>query len=88
MSNLQTAGEYMEALAGARDLIAAQQVEIEQLRKDAERYRWLREQDDSSEVFCMYGRNSNWGACGHCEIYGELLDETVDAAIIKEKYHG
>lgn len=84
MTTLQTAGEAMEALARARDLIAAQQIEIEQLRANDARYRWLREQDDSSEVFCMYGRNSNWGACGHCEIYGELLDETVDAAITKE----
>ena len=48
--------------------------------EDAARYRWLREQDDRSACFVVYGRNGQWGECGHCEIYGDLLDETIDAA--------
>ena len=47
---------------------------------DAARYRWLREQDDRSACFVVYGRNGQWGECGHCEIYDDLLDETIDAA--------
>ena len=48
--------------------------------EDAARYRWLREQDDRSACFVVYGRNGQWGECGHCEIYGDLLDKAVDAA--------
>lgn len=49
----------------------------ERLRKDAERYRWLREQDDSPRYFVVYGSNGLWGECGHREIYGDLLDAAI-----------
>jgi len=47
-------------------------------KADAERYRWLR--DGEEDVFCMFGSNGTWGECGHIEIYGDRLDEHIDAA--------
>lgn len=61
---------------------AAQPSQAADLR-DAERYRWLRDQDDRSDAFCMYGRNGAWGECGHMEIGSELLDEVIDDAMAK-----
>ena len=52
--------------------------ERDALKADAERYRWLREQDDTSPLFCMYGSNGPWGECGHSDIYGDLLDTSID----------
>jgi len=57
------------------------QRQINDLIKDAARYRWLREQDDSGEMFVMYGSNGTWGECGHSDIYGELLDTEIDKII-------
>lgn len=62
------------------DAAKSLRAQVSALQADAERYRWLREQDDQSDVFCMYGKVGPWGECGHCEIYGELLDTSVDAA--------
>jgi hypothetical protein len=83
-----------EVLRLERDLVAADiriendKMEIAGLTReqvglalDAQRYRWLREQDDTSPLFCMYGSNGMWGECGHSEIYGELLDTSIDAAL-------
>jgi len=67
--------EVMNTFANEIDTFRA---ERDALRADAERYRWLREQDDSSPLFCMYGSNGPWGECGHSEIYGELLDTSID----------
>jgi hypothetical protein len=53
---------------------------------DAERYRWLREQADRSDVFVIYGKNGQWGEGGHTEIYGELLDSSIDAARAKASW--
>jgi hypothetical protein len=62
------------------------EAEVEGLKVDAERYRWLREGEE--DVFCVWGSNGSWGECGHIEIYGDALDERIDAArsqIDKEK---
>lgn len=65
---LRTCTQALKAVTAERDALKA----------DAERYRWLREQDDSSPLFCMYGSNGPWGECGHSDIYGELLDKSID----------
>lgn len=65
---------------GQLTILRTQVIALQADAVDAERYRWLREQDDQSDVFCMYGKVGSWGECGHCEIYGELLDTSVDAA--------
>jgi hypothetical protein len=52
--------------------------ELFAVHRDAARYRWLREGEE--DVFCMFGSNGSWGECGHIEIYGDRLDEHIDAA--------
>lgn len=84
---MELADRYAEAYNHMTDLgdegeaRAALLTEVERVRKDAERYQWLREQDDHSPVFCMYGSNGPWGECGHSDIYGELLDKSIDDAM-------
>ncbi len=68
----------------AESALAAPTPERADAGKDAERYRWLREQDDSGPLFVMYGSNGRWGECGHSDIYGELLDKSIDEEIAKE----
>ena len=60
------------------DARAALEAEVDRVVKDAERYQWLRDQDDTSPLFCMYGSNGPWGECGHSDIYGDLLDTSID----------
>ena len=57
------------------------QQRIKELEADAGRYRWLREQEDGDEIFCMYGKNGRFGECGHCDIGGDLLDREIDRAM-------
>jgi hypothetical protein len=52
---------------------------VDVLIEDAQRYRWLR--DGEEDVFCMFGSNGSWGECGHIEIYGDRLDEHIDAVL-------
>ena len=56
--------------------------ELREQKADAERYRWLRKQDDSSDVFCVYGDQGMFGECGHTEINGDLLDFTIDKEML------
>lgn len=71
-------GTYYYLADEADKIIDELKAERDALRADAERYRWLREQDDTSPLFCMYGSNGPWGECGHSDIYGELLDKSID----------
>lgn len=50
---------------------------IEALRKDAERYRWLRDPCSGAERVVMYGR----GDYGRGLMAYTMLDEAIDAAI-------
>jgi hypothetical protein len=75
-----TASRYETDLCGqALADHEAMTAERDALRKDAERYRWLRD-------------SSNWSEDGICPIvasgedtiYGEHLDQSIDAAMTKE----
>lgn len=76
--------KYADALATETAL----QAEIEALRKDAERYRWLCGQDDSAAIQVLHAINwTNVAACCALTFQGGKpeIDEAVDAAIAKEK---
>ncbi len=77
-------GKDCAELADLIESLVAPTPERADAGKDAERYRWLREQDDSGPLFVMYGSNGRWGECGHSDIYGELLDKSIDEEIAKE----
>lgn len=72
------------------DLLREQQAEIERLRKDAERYRWLRKQEDSVADgridVCLWSNGD--GADDGEALRGAQLDEAVDAAIEREQSTG
>lgn len=51
--------------------------EIEGLREDAERYRWLREKPGTD---LRYGSEQYTRVCAVCQNYGEDLDAAIDAA--------
>lgn len=70
----------MESLEKTLDLVALMQIEIEQLRKDAERYRWLRDDATPYEILVV----GNYMESQIRTFYGEDLDAAVDAAINKE----
>lgn len=55
----------------------ALQAECEKLRKDAERYRWLRDPCSGAERVVMYGR----GDYGRGLMAYTMLDEAIDAAM-------
>ena len=63
-----------------KDRIAALERELERLRKDAERYRWLRDDafEHSDDCFMEAGRL-------FAEKHGVAFDEAIDAAIAKER---
>lgn len=63
----------------------SRQAEIDTLKADAERYRWLADQDIDDRIFIVSGRNGTWGECGHSGFGGlkDLIDEVVDAAMKK-----
>ncbi len=62
-----------------KDRIAALERELERLRKDAERYRWLRDDafEHSDDCFMEAGRL-------FAEKHGVAFDEAIDAAIAQE----
>jgi hypothetical protein len=74
------AGEAWQARQPEIDGLKA---ENERLRKDAERYRWLVDQDLDDRIFIVRGTNGTWGECGHSGFGGlkDLIDEVIDEAM-------
>lgn len=70
-----------EAIAAERDQLKA---ECEALRKDAERYRWLRDESESINQF--YLSTPIWFT--GVKFSKENVDRTIDAAMGKEHGHG
>ncbi|MCP1116998.1 ead/Ea22-like family protein [Robbsia andropogonis] len=55
--------------------------ELEALKEDAKRYRWLRDQDENSLYFIACGDTGTWGECGHSSVYGKYADSVIDAKL-------
>lgn len=71
------AGEYLKRAHEAEAEVARLLAEVEAYRKDAERYRWLRERASSDRTqVCHYGNNWSWNL-----VAGDLADKTIDAAM-------
>jgi len=73
----------LAANRGLGRLVDELQAENEQLLKDAERYRWLADQDLDDRIFIVCGTNGTWGECGHSGFGGlkDLIDEIIDEAM-------
>ena len=84
MTTLQTAGEALDSADKLKELIARQAVEIEKLRKDAERYRWLSARAIQKTSHDVYGKGGFWSIGVHSEDHCKNLFEVIDAAIQKE----
>ena len=67
-----------EGFAKAR----AERAELEALRKDAERYRWLRAQHWNTGQLCVVAEPKDAVKLGHCCPSGEYLDIAVDDAML------
>lgn len=68
-----------------KDFVSLQRGDVQQLCKDAERYRWLREQhwhNSSVAIVCKPKENVKLGST--C-LSHELLDSMIDSEIAKEK---
>jgi hypothetical protein len=61
--------------------------EVEALRKDAERYRWLREADPDAGPAVLQHEMNSWGKWFYVSINQEALDAAIDAAM-KGATHG
>ena len=54
---------------------------VEALRKDAERYRWLRAQHWNTSPLCVVADPKDAVKLGHCCPSGDMLDMAVDDAM-------
>lgn len=62
--------------------VDALQAEVAALRKDAERYRWLRAQHWNTGQLCVVAEPKAAVKLGHCCPSGEYLDMAVDDAML------
>jgi hypothetical protein len=70
-----------QLLADAIERETALRAEVEALRKDAERYRWLREQNWNSSPICAVMRPKDAVKLGHDCPSLDRLDDAIDDAI-------
>ncbi len=73
---LHNGGDYGKEAAA---LLLAQAAELESLRRDAERYRWLR--DDFSPMGLNIDGNHAWAYRRNATLKGPNLDAAIDAAM-------
>src|SRR5690625_3728424 len=80
--------EGIVGFALAIERAVLQSPEVQAWKRDAERYRWLRDEDDDGGVCVVridYWCDEYIGQA-HCEVYGgEQLDKAIDAAMEKQK---
>lgn len=82
LDELHTAIDAMQsALDDANAKLAARDAEVERLRKDAERYQWLRDKADG-DIGC--GVRALSGPYFNNPCRGGALDSAIDAALSEE----
>lgn len=69
--------EFAELVSRAIEQAVLQSPEVQALRKDAERYRWLRDPCSGAEHAIFYSR----GDYGKGLMSGAMLDAAIDAAM-------
>lgn len=79
-ATLKTVEEIMACVGGDKATREFVKTEVMKLAKDAERYRWLRENDWDSPIVKL-------GYDEYHTLKGDALDEAIDAAII-DRAHG
>ena len=73
--------EYDYSQEVANELLENAEIELESLRKDAERYRWLRNQDSTPHViFGKFNLMSGYADLLSCK-FDDEFDAAIDAAI-------
>jgi hypothetical protein len=71
-----------ERIEGLKSHVREQYVTLQTLRKDAERYRWLRDSADCDEgVAPMVQMQSDWGKFYWSQVKCESLNAAIDEAI-------
>lgn len=80
----------LKAIADGRAVVIPADM-LAELRRDAERYRWLRERHDACAAFCSFNPSDDflddddWFHVDQSDGAGLILDSTIDAAIKQEK---
>lgn len=67
-----------------RKEVEALQAECENLREDAERYRWLRDRASAAGICAVHIEywSEDYRGMAHCEVFdGEFLDKAIDKAM-------
>lgn len=78
----RTAESYAEEAAELRRNLRDARAERDVLRRDAERYRWLRAQHWNTSPLCVVAEPKDAVKLGHCCPSGEYLDIAVDDAML------
>lgn len=84
--------ELLEQAIDALTQPKAGDVVPDDVRKDAERYRWIREHsrdpDDGLPYAVIAEYRDDLGLCQHHICFEEKLDQAIDAALISQKVEG
>lgn len=83
--------QAQDAIAGQMHLINERDLlmlDVEELRKDAERYRWIRTADWWRSPMCAISNPKEQAKLGSDCPSGDRLDAQIDAAMAKEASHG
>lgn len=82
--NFQTAGEALDSADKLKELISRQAVEIERIKANDARYRWLGARAKQNTAHDLYGKGGLWTISVHSDDHYKNLYEVIDAAIQKE----
>lgn len=82
-----TIADLNHQIEGFKGRIAELEQQLEEARKDAERYRWLRTQNWDEADLCVVAYPRNAVKLGHDCPSLDRLDDAIDAAMTEEAGH-